>query len=53
MERKVNLEDFNERLDVKADKQLLVNAISTKANKQDVDQALNTKADINELDKLF
>lgn len=53
MERKVNTEDFNERLEVKADKQMLVNAICNKVNKQDVDQAMATKMDIKEIDQMF
>ena len=53
MERKVNIDDFNERLEVKADKQMLVNAICNKVNKQDVDASLSMKADIKEVDKMF
>ncbi len=53
MERKVNIDDFNERLEAKADKQQLVNAICNKVNKQDVDQALALKADSKEIDKII
>ena len=33
LERKVGQEDFNERLEIKADKQMIVNAICNKINK--------------------
>lgn len=37
MERKVNIDDFNERIDSKADKLMVANAISLKANKGDIE----------------
>jgi hypothetical protein len=37
LERKVNNEDFLERIEGKADKQMVVNAVCNKINKQDVD----------------
>lgn len=33
IERKVNIDDFNERLENKADKQMVVNAACNKVNK--------------------
>ena len=38
LERKVSIEDFNERLDGKADKQHLMNSLMAKANKGDAEQ---------------
>lgn len=37
IDRKVNIEDFNERIEVKADKQMLINALINKPNKSEVD----------------
>ena len=49
IERKVSIEDFNERLDVKADKQMLINGLINKINKTDAEQIVNIK--LNELQK--
>ncbi|CDW85981.1 UNKNOWN [Stylonychia lemnae] len=47
-ERKVNIEEFNERLEIKADKQMLINGLINKINKSEADQIVNQKvADLN------
>ena len=53
IERKLNIEDFNEKMDNKVDKLTLVNSIQNKANKAEVDSGLNQKADIKEVDRLL
>lgn len=53
VERKVNIDEFNERIDIKADKQMVVNAVINKPNKVDIDQAINAKADIIHVEKLI
>lgn len=50
-ESKVNVEDFNERLETKAEKQMLINGLHNKINKTDVESIYNSK--IQELTKEF
>lgn len=45
LERKVNLELFNERVESKADKQMVLNAVINKVSKIELDQVLSTKVD--------
>lgn len=47
------MEEFNERIETKADKLMLANAINLKANKGDVDSAVVGKADFKEVEKLL
>jgi hypothetical protein len=37
MERKLNIDEFNERIESKVDKTMIANALNMKANKQDID----------------
>lgn len=43
LERKVSVEDFNERVDSKADKLQISNALTAKANKGEAEQLVITK----------
>jgi hypothetical protein len=45
IERKVNIEDFNERIESKADKQMVLNAVVNKPNKSEVEALLSGKCD--------
>eukprot|EP00347_Sterkiella_histriomuscorum_P015749 403355827 len=40
-ERKVNIEEFNERLEIKADKQMIINGLINKLNKSEAEQIIN------------
>lgn len=41
LERKINIEEFNERLDIKADKQMIINGLINKINKNEAEQIVN------------
>jgi hypothetical protein len=45
MERKVQLEFFNQAIEAKADKQMVVNATINKVSKVDIEQILQSKCD--------
>lgn len=45
LERKVSLEVFNERVESKADKQMVINAVINKVSKIELEQVLQTKVD--------
>lgn len=45
MERKVNLDLFNERVESKADKQMVLNAVINKVSKVELEQIMHTKCD--------
>jgi hypothetical protein len=50
LERKVALDQFNERLESKADKQMVLNAVMNKVSKIEMDQQMSHKADKREVD---
>jgi len=46
VDQKVNISEFNEQLETKANKQSVANALHRKANRADIDALLARKADI-------
>ena len=50
MEKKVAVEELNERLEGKADKQMVVNAVSNKVNRADMEGVLAGKAERSEVE---
>lgn len=50
VERKVNVDLFNERVESKADKQMVLNAVINKVSKIELEQFLNSKVDRRDFD---
>ncbi len=53
VERKVGLEVFNERLEAKADKQMVLNATINKISKGEVEQIFSAKVDKRNVDSMI
>lgn len=53
VERKVSLEVFNERMEAKADKQMVVNATINKVSKGEIEQLFTSKADKRDVDAML
>ena len=53
MERKVGVEDFNDKMEQKSDKINVVNLLNGKANKSEVEGIMGQKAEIKEVDRLL
>lgn len=45
LERKVNMDHFTERVESKADKQMVINAVINKVSKIELDQVLQSKCE--------
>lgn len=53
IERKVNLDMFTDRIEGKADKQMVLNAVINKVSKIEVEQALSAKTDRRDFEAAF